>query len=53
VEKGLVRSSVNGIVIGCSRIPLVHEGEALFHIASSGETGSFANTLKKFQQVIA
>lgn len=52
VEKKLLRSSVNGIVIGCIRIPLVHEGEALFHVAKYGETGSFANTLKKFQQEI-
>ncbi len=51
-EKKRVRSSVNGIVIGCIRIPLVHEGEALFHVARYGETGSFANTLKKFQQEI-
>ena len=53
VEKEIVRSGINGIVIGCSRIPLVHEGEALFHIAKTRETGSFANTLKKFQQEIS
>ena len=29
-----VYAPVNGIIIGMTRLPLIHEGEALFHIAS-------------------
>ena len=29
-----VRAPFDGIVIGCSRLPLAHEGDALFHLAA-------------------
>jgi hypothetical protein len=32
-EEHPVESRVSGIVIGRSHLPLVHEGEALFHVA--------------------
>jgi hypothetical protein len=53
VYQETVRSSISGIVIGRTNMPLVHEGEALFHIARSGKTSSFVNTLEVFQQEIA
>ncbi len=34
-----VRAKVEGIIIGANNLPLVNEGEALFHIAVFGPTG--------------
>jgi uncharacterized protein len=42
-----IRSPGNGLLIGQTRIPLVHEGEALFHFAKlqSSEAGELDETL--------
>lgn len=47
-----VRSSDDGIVIGRTFLPLVHEGEALFHIAryKATETEQLASQLVSFHQ---
>ncbi len=41
----------NGIVIGCANLPIIHEGEALFHVARfrSGVRDA-ADTVDSFQQ---
>ena len=44
-----VISSVSGIIIGCAEIPLVHEGEALFHIARFGHVDEVADQVETFQ----
>lgn len=44
-----VTSGVIGIVIGCSEIPLVHEGEALFHIARFEDIREVAGQIEAFQ----
>ncbi|MBX2824318.1 MAG: succinylglutamate desuccinylase/aspartoacylase family protein [Gammaproteobacteria bacterium] len=44
-----VESDVAGIVIGMSNMPLVHEGEALFHIAKAGSAASAAQVVDAFQ----
>ena len=44
-----VTSPVAGIVIGRIRLPLVHEGEALFHIAKFAETEEAAENVGIFQ----
>jgi predicted deacylase len=44
-----VKSSVAGIVIGRTRLPLVHEGEAIFHIARFSQTLEAAESIENFQ----
>lgn len=45
-----VLASVSGIIIGRTNLPLVHEGEALFHIAIFAETDDAAETVEVFQE---
>jgi hypothetical protein len=40
---------VAGIVIGRTNLPLVTEGEALYHIARFGEPEAAAETVERFQ----
>ena len=44
-----VVSPVAGIVIGRSRVPLVHEGEAVFHIAKFAQPSEAAESIENFQ----
>ncbi len=44
-----VRASIGGIVIGRSNLPLVLEGEALFHIASFEDLHQVAEQVEEFQ----
>ncbi|GAB4368602.1 MAG: succinylglutamate desuccinylase/aspartoacylase family protein [Kiloniellaceae bacterium] len=44
-----VRASISGVVIGRSNIPLVHEGDALFHIARHEGTQIVARSLDDFE----
>ena len=44
-----VRASASGVVIGRSNIPLVHEGDALFHIARHEGTQVVARSLDDFE----
>ena len=47
-----VLASCNGIIIGKSNIPLVNEGEALFHIARFKSTDEVADNVEEFQTVM-
>ena len=44
-----VAAVTGGIIIGRSEIPLVHEGEALFHIARFEDVKEVANQVESFQ----
>lgn len=44
-----VRAHAGGVVIGRSNIPVVHEGEALFHIARFEDSQEVAEQLEVFQ----
>ena len=44
-----VISPVAGIVIGRTRVPLVHEGEAIFHIAKFARPSEAAESIESFQ----
>ena len=48
-EEYEVIATASGIVIGCSEIPLVHEGEALFHIARFEDAREVAGQVESFQ----
>lgn len=48
-EAGEVIATHNGIVIGCIQTMLVHEGEALFHIARFEDVQEVAETVDQFQ----
>ncbi|MFW2374588.1 MAG: succinylglutamate desuccinylase/aspartoacylase family protein [Gammaproteobacteria bacterium] len=48
-EEMEVVSTVNGIIIGCTEIPLVHEGEALFHVARFEDVKGVAGQVESFQ----
>ena len=52
-EEFEVISTVSGIVIGCAEIPLVHEGEALFHIARFEDIRQVAGHVESFQSLHA
>jgi predicted deacylase len=44
-----VLSPVDGIVIGRTRVPLIHEGEALFLIAKFAQPSEAAESIEQFQ----
>ncbi|MGF1468939.1 MAG: succinylglutamate desuccinylase/aspartoacylase family protein [Sandaracinaceae bacterium] len=48
-----VRSTRAGIVIGEARLPLVHEGDALFHIARAADDDAAGDALEAFQHEYA
>ncbi|MGF1528673.1 MAG: succinylglutamate desuccinylase/aspartoacylase family protein [Candidatus Competibacterales bacterium] len=52
-REAAVSSPQAGLVIGCSQIPLVHEGEALFHIAQVGRPGALADTVEQYHEALA
>jgi len=45
-----VISQVSGVLVGQTKMPLVHEGEALFHVACLSSTKSAARTVDEFHQ---
>jgi predicted deacylase len=47
-----VLSTAAGIVIGRTNLPLVHKGDALFHIASFDNTVAVSESLDNFQEEI-
>lgn len=44
-----IYSSAAGIVVGRTRLPLMHEGEALFHIAKFDQPSEAAESIRSFQ----
>ncbi len=46
-----VAAPFDGIVIGCSRLPLAHEGDALFHLAAFRSVGKAADAVEEFATV--
>jgi uncharacterized protein len=48
-----VRSRFAGIVVGRCNIPLVNEGEALFHIARIAEQGDLEEHLESYHEALA
>lgn len=45
-----VVSRKNGVLIGMTKMPLVHEGEALFHVACTSEVRRAAQAVNEFHQ---
>ena len=52
-EEESVLAPVNGIVIGRTNLPLVTEGEALYHIARFGRPDEAAESVERFQSAFA
>lgn len=52
-EEQEIKSIDDGIIIGKSNIPLVNEGEALFHLARFKSTDTAAGKIEEFQQEFA
>jgi len=50
VYKAAVLAPTSGIVIGRTNLPLIHEGDALCHIARFKQLGSAVDTMEAFQQ---
>lgn len=48
-EQEEVVAAFGGIIIGCAEIPLVHEGEALFHIARFEDVKEVSSNVDSFQ----
>lgn len=46
-----VKAPYDGIVIGCSRLPLAHEGDALFHLAAFRSVGKAENAVEEFATI--
>jgi len=51
-DESAVLSTVAGIVIGRTNLPLVHKGDALFHIAGFDDTAAVSETLDDFKEEI-
>ncbi len=49
-KEAAVIAPTSGIVIGRTNLPLVHEGDALCHIARFKQLGSVVDTMEAFQQ---
>lgn len=45
-------SPINGLIIGRSNLPLAHEGEALFHVASFDSVTEAAGIVKDFEGIV-
>lgn len=45
-----VVSEVSGVLIGITKLPLVHEGEALYHVATTSSVGTAEKAVKDFHQ---
>lgn len=43
-------SDCSGVLIGMTKLPLVHEGEALFHVATTASTAGVARAVDQFHQ---
>jgi len=52
-ERINVHTSKEGIIIGITQIPLVNNGDALFHIATFEDSGAVEETLSEFDQTIS
>ena len=50
-EETQVPAPFDGIVIGHSKLPLAHEGDALFHIAAFKSVASAENRVEEFAAV--
>lgn len=48
----VVEASTAGVVIGKVKLPLVNEGEALYHIARFGEPDMAAEAVERFQSAV-
>lgn len=48
-DEEIVKASVEGIIVGRTNIPLVNEGEALFHIARFENAGEVVEQVEEFQ----
>jgi predicted deacylase len=46
-----ISAPFDGIVIGMSRLPLAHEGDALFHIAAFSSVGRAENAVEEFTTI--
>ena len=46
-----VPAPFDGIVIGISRLPLAHEGDALFHLAAFSSVGRAENAVEAFAAI--
>ncbi|KTD11873.1 succinylglutamate desuccinylase / aspartoacylase family protein [Legionella gratiana] len=49
-EEYKLKSPISGIIIGESKLPLVHSGQALFHIASFEKLDAVAEQLENLQE---
>ena len=49
----VVNSSVSGIVIGRLNLPLVHSGDALFHVAEFDDATAISESLDDFKEEIS
>jgi len=45
-----VVSNVSGVLIGITKLPLVHEGEALYHVATTATTGFAERAMSAFNE---
>ena len=47
-----VQAASNGIIIGQTNLPLVNEGDALFHIARFQSTAAAAESVEAFHEAV-
>jgi predicted deacylase len=50
-REDIVSAPYAGIVIGASRLPLAHEGDALFHVAAFHSVGKAKDAVEEFATI--
>ncbi len=50
-EEYHIYSPLDGIIIGMSKMPMVHEGAAIFHMASFKALGSIEENIDYFYDI--
>lgn len=51
-NSGIIHAPHNGVIIGCTEIPLVQEGDALFHVAAFENLEKAEARMEYFQDVV-
>ena len=51
-DETLVRSPIDGVLIGRTNLPLANEGDALFHVASFRRTRTVAEEVETFREEV-
>lgn len=52
-QESEVNAAFDGIIVGCSRIPMVHEGDALFHVARTARSDAVEAYVEHYHEELS